>query len=55
MRTAKRKTNLKNENSLKDLWNNIMHTSICIIGVPEREEREKAVENYLMKLWLKTS
>ena len=30
----------KNENSLRDLWDNIKHTNICIIGVPEGEERK---------------
>ena len=30
----------KNEDSLRDLWDNIKHTNICIIGVPE-EEKEK--------------
>ena len=29
-----------NEDSLRDLWDNIKHTNILIIGVPE-EEREK--------------
>ena len=28
-----------------DLWDNIKHTNICIIGVPEREEREKGTVN----------
>ena len=32
--------NEKNEDSLRDLWDNIKHTNILIIGVPEREERE---------------
>ena len=27
--------------ALWDLWDNIKHTNICIIGVPEGEEREK--------------
>ena len=35
----------KNENSLRDLWDNIKHNNIHIIGVPEGEEREKRVEN----------
>ena len=30
----------KNEDSLRDLWDNIKHTNICIIGVPEGEERK---------------
>ena len=31
----------RNEDSLRDLWDNIKSTNICIIGVPEGEEREK--------------
>ena len=30
-----------NEDSLRDLWDNIKCTNIWIIGVPGREEREK--------------
>ena len=33
-----------NENSLRDLWDNIKCTHIHIIGVPEGEEREKGPE-----------
>ena len=37
----KREKRLKrNEESLRELWDNIKHTNICIIGVPEGEERE---------------
>ena len=32
------------EDSLTDLWDNIKHTSICIIGVPEEEEKKKGSE-----------
>ena len=28
----------RNEESLRDLWDNIKHTNIHIIGVPEGEE-----------------
>ena len=31
----------ENEDSLRDLWDNIKSTNICILGVPEGEEREK--------------
>ena len=31
----------RNEDSLRDLWDNIKSTNICILGVPEGEEREK--------------
>ena len=34
-----------NEDSIRDLWDNIKHTNIRIIGVPEGEEREKRMEN----------
>ena len=31
----------RNEDNLRDLWDNTKHTNIHIIGVPEGEEREK--------------
>ena len=37
----KRMKKEKNEDSLGDLWDNIKHTNICIIGAPEGEQREK--------------
>ena len=35
----------KHENRLRDLCDNIKHTNICIMGVPEKEEIEKRPEN----------
>ena len=32
------------EDSLRDLWDNIKHTNIRILGVPEEEERKKGSE-----------
>ena len=41
----KREKRLKtNEESLRELWDNIKHTNIHIIGMPEGEEREKGTE-----------
>jgi len=37
-----------NEDSLRDLWDNIKHTNICIIWVPEGEER-KDLRKYLKR------
>ena len=34
----------RNEDSLRDLWDNIKHNNIHIIGAPEGEEREKGPE-----------
>ena len=34
----------RNVDSLRDLWNNIKCINICIIGVPEGEQREKGPE-----------
>ena len=39
-----RKKNEKNEDNLRDLWDNLQHPNICIIGVPEGEDREKGPE-----------
>ena len=40
----KEKTMKRNEDSIRDLWDNIKRNNICIIGVPEGEEREKGPE-----------
>ena len=40
----------RNEDSLRDLWDNIKHTNIHIIGVPEGEEREKGPEKIFEKI-----
>ena len=34
----------RTEDSLRDLWDNIKHTNIQIIGVPEEEEKKKEYE-----------
>ena len=41
MEQNKEKRMKRNEDSLRDLWDNIKRSNICIIGVPEGEEREK--------------
>ena len=42
----KEKRMKRNKESLIDVWNNIkQHPNIHIIGVPEREEKEKGPEN----------
>ena len=35
----------KNEEKLRDLWDNFKRANIQIIGVPEREEEEQEIEN----------
>ena len=34
----------RNEDSLRDFWDNIKRNNIRVIGVPEGEEREKGTE-----------
>ena len=34
----------RTEDSLRDLWDNIKHTNLQIIGVPEDEEEKKGYE-----------
>ena len=45
----KEKRMKRNEESLRDLWDNIKQTNIRIIGVPEGEER-KDPRKYLKRL-----
>ena len=35
----------QNENSLRECWDNIKHTNIHIIGVPEGEDKDRGAEN----------
>ena len=46
----KEKRMKRNEDSLRDLWDNIKRNNICIIGVPEGEEREKGLEKIFEKI-----
>ena len=40
----------KNEERLRNLWDNFKHSNIQIIGVPEREEDEQEIENLFEKI-----
>ena len=47
----KRERRLKtNEESLRELWDNVKRTNIRIIGVPEGEEREKGTEKIFQEI-----
>ena len=35
----------KHESNIRDLWDNIKWAKLCIIGIPEGEEKEKGIEN----------
>ena len=43
----------RNEDSLRDLWDNIKQTNIRIIGVPEGEEREKGPKKIFEEIIIK--
>ena len=36
----------RKEDSLRDIWDNIKHTNIQIIRVPEGQEKKKGYENF---------
>ena len=40
----------RNEDSLRDLWDNIKCTNIRITGVPDEEEKRKGMKKYLKRL-----
>ena len=39
----------KNEERLRNLWDNLKHSNIWIIGMPEGEEEEQEMKTYLHK------
>ena len=39
----------KNEERFRNLWDNLKHSNIQIIGVPEGEEEEQEIENLFEK------
>ena len=49
----KEKRMKRNEDSLRDLWENIKHNNIHIIGVPEGKEREKGPEEIFEEIIIK--
>ena len=38
-----------NEDNLRDLWDNVKHPNIQIIGVPEKEDKNKGHEKILVR------
>ena len=40
----------KNEQRLRNLWDNFKHSNIQVIGVPEGEEEEQEIENLFEKI-----
>ena len=54
MQNRKEKKRLKtNEESLRELWDNVKRTNIRIIGVPEGGEREKGTEKIFQEIIVK--
>ena len=43
----------RNEDSLRELWDNNKHTNIHIIGVSEKKRKRKDMRKYLRRLYLK--
>ena len=52
-RTKGRKRIQKSEESLTNLWDNLKHSNIRIIGVPEGEEEEQKIENLFEQIMKK--
>ena len=39
----------RNDDNLRDLWDNVKRPNIRIIGVPEEEDKRKAMRSYLRR------
>ena len=49
----KEKRILKNEASLRNLWDNIKYNNVCIMGISEEEESEQGIENLFEEIMTK--
>ena len=45
----KKKRMKRNEDNVRDLWDNVKHPNIRIIGVPEEEDKKKTMRKYLRR------
>jgi len=51
----KEKRSKRNEDNLRDLWNNVKCPKIRIIGVPEEEDKKKGHEKILEEIIVENS
>ena len=51
----KEKTIFRIEGSLRHLWDNMKYNNICIIGMPEGEEKEQGIKKLLEEIKTETS
>ena len=49
-RGKKKKRMKRNEDNLRDLWDNVKHPIVRIIGVPEEEDKKKDPEKILEEI-----
>ena len=49
-RGKKKKRIKRNEDKLRDLWDNVKHPNIQIIGAPEEEDKKKGHEKILEEI-----
>ena len=45
----------RNQDNLRDLWDNVKHPNIQIIGVPEEEDKKKGHEKILEEIIVENS
>ena len=45
----------KHESHIRDLWGSIKWTNLCIIGIPEGEDKEKEIENIFEEIMSENS
>ena len=50
IQNKKKKRIQKNEDSIKSLWDNFKRSNICIMGVPEGEEKKQEIRNLFEKI-----
>ena len=54
MKTAQLRQQTESQTKKRDLWAKIKYANLCIIGIPEGDEREKEVENEFEEIMTET-
>ena len=49
-RQKNKQTNKKLKRNIRDIWDNIKWANLCMLGIPEGEEKQRGIENIFAEI-----